>query len=421
VLNFRWLRSGFVGGLTDQAIVSLGNFGLNVALARGFTEHDYGAFSLILSFALFLNTLHQAFVTFPLSVRGAPAEPARFDYFLAVATALTFAEMLLFFPVISGAALSVRYFHILPLACCFLLAWQLQETYRRGLLARARYGAAIANDFVRYIATLAAILAMGHFFPLSLQSVFLLLIAGSLLTCWALLPPVVMQFPSVLHNINDELRDHWRMASPILGANLLAAFSTQWFLWLLAWGHNLSSSATLVALANIVAFSSPVMYGIENILVPEIALQRNHLTFEHLMALLRRRGVACGALVLPFFLIVIAWPGPVLHMFYGHHKTYAQFTVALQMLAAAYAPYLASYIFSATLRGYSATAAVFKMQLYPALFGITLGTWLTLHYGVAGACFAALVAGLLRACIGYYFVNRLRELTVQNRDVIVAS
>jgi O-antigen/teichoic acid export membrane protein len=421
VFSLRWVRSSFFGGLSDQAIVSLGNFGLNIALARNFAEHEYGAFSFILSFALFLNTLHQAFVTYPLSVHGAPAERGQFDYFLAIATALTFVEALLFFPVISGAALSVRHPDLVPIACCFLLTWQLQEVYRRGLLARARFAAATANDFARYIVTLAAIMALTHYFTLSLQNAFLLLTAGSLLTCCALLPASAAQLPAALRNISSELRGHWHMAAPVLGANLLAAFSTQWFLWLLAWSRDLSSSAALVALANIVAFSSPVMYGIENILVPEIARLKDGLTHKNLMSLLMRRGLAGGALVLPFFLIVIIWPGPTLHLFYGHHKTYAQFTLALQALGVAYITYLASYIFSATLRGYRATGAVFKMQLYPALLAITLGSWLTLHFGVTGACFAAMVAGFMRACIGYYFVNGLREQTAQNANVPVLN
>jgi O-antigen/teichoic acid export membrane protein len=409
------------GGFADQAIVSLGNFALNITLARSFAEHEYGVFSLILSFALFLNTLHQAFVAYPLSVQGARAEGAHLKNLLAGAGMLTFLEALLFLPVIAGAAVSVHRISLLPLACMFLLSWQLQEVYRRGLLARARFGAAMGSDLVRYIATFAAVLVIGRFAPLSLQSVFLVLVAGSLFASWPLFSAMIAGFSVALANIKREFRDHWRLAAPVLGANMLAALSTQWFLWLLAWGRDLSSSATLVALANVVAFSSPIMFGIENILVPEIARHRDNMTFERLASLLSKRAFVCFALVAPFFGVLILWPDKALHLFYGHHKTYAEYAFALRLLALAYATYLASYIFSAALRGYGATAAVFKMQLYPALFSVTFGTWLTLEYGVNGACFAALVAGVLRVAIGYYFVNALRELTVQNRDVIVAS
>jgi len=421
VFKRNWFRSSTFGGFADQAIVSFGNFALNITLARGFAEHEYGVFSLILSFTLFLNTLHQAFVAYPLSVQSARAESAQFKNLLAGAGMLTFLEALLFLPVIAGATVSVHRISVLPLAGIFLLSWQLQEVYRRGLLARAHFGAAIGSDLVRYIVTFAAILVIGHFMSLSLQSVFLLLAAGSLFASWPLFPAMISGFSAALDNIKREFRDHWRLAAPVLGANMLAALSTQWFLWLLAWGRDLSSSATLVALANVVAFSSPIMFGIENILVPEIARHRDDMTFERLVSLLSKRAFVCFVLVFPFFVILIMWPEKALHLFYGHHKTYTEYAFALRLLALAYATYLGSYIFSAALRGYGATAAVFKMQLYPALLAVTFGTWFTLGYGVNGACFAALVAGVVRVAIGYYFVNSLRELTGQNHDVIVAS
>jgi O-antigen/teichoic acid export membrane protein len=404
-----------MGGLTDQAIVSAGNFGLNILLARSFSETDYGTFALILSFVLFLNTLHQAFVIFPLSVESAAAPPSRLGYSLALAASLTVLETAFFFPVIGGATLSVGRLALLLPASLFLLAWQLQEVWRRGLIARGRYGAAIANDFVRYIAVLAVLLAMDYLKLLSLQSVFLLLVAASLITGWPLFASLLAEGRKVRQSLRNELRAHWRMAAPVLGANLLAVLSTQWFLWLLAWGHDLASSAALVALANIVGFASPVMYGLENILVPEIARQRENLAFTDLMRLIWRRGAAGVLLMLPFFTIVLIWPAPVLHLFYGAHKSYGQFTLALQMLAAAYITYLIAYIFGAVLRGYRASQAVLKMQLYPALMGITVGSWLTLRFGVSGACLAALIAGATRVAVGWHYVARLRSLTAPER------
>jgi O-antigen/teichoic acid export membrane protein len=405
-------RLGLLGGLTDQAIVSAGNFGLNILLARSFSEVDYGAFGLIFSFVLFLNTLHQAFVIFPLSVEGAAVAPSRLGYFLALAASLTLLETILFFPVIGGAALSVGRLALFLPASAFMLTWQLQEVWRRALIARGRYATAIGNDFVRYIGTLAALLALSWLRLLSLPSIFLLLIAASLVTSWPLLAPLLAEGRGVRRKLKSELRAHWRMAAPVMGANLLAVLSTQWFLWLLAWGHDLASSATLVALANIVGFAGPVMYGLENILVPEIARQRDSLTFTALKRLMGRCGLAGGLLVTPFFAVVLIWPSLVLHLFYGAHKSYAQFSLALQMLAAAYVTYLIAYILSATLRGYRASHSVLKMQLYPALMGITLGSWLTLRFGVSGACLAALIAGAMRVAIGWYHVGRLRELTL---------
>jgi O-antigen/teichoic acid export membrane protein len=409
-------RWNLFGAMTDQAIVSAGNFGLNILLARRFSENDYGAFTLILSFVLFLNTLHQAFITFPLSVRYAPDAQSRRNYRLAVAAGLTIVEAVLFFPVIGIAALSAHRMMLWATGCLFMMAWQMQEVWRRGLIARARYGAAIGNDAIRYIGALAAVGVLAGLRRLSLEGVFLLLIAASMIAGWPLMAPLWAEGREAMRNLKSELREHWHMASPVLGANLLAVLSTQWFLWLLAWSHDLTSSAALVALANVVGFSSPVMYGLENMLVPEIARQRDTLTFGGLVDLVGRRAAAGGLLVAPFFLVVLIWPASVLHLIYGAHRSYAQFTFALQMLALAYVTYLVAYVLSATLRGYSASGAVLKMQLYPALMGITLGSWLTLRFGVSGACCAALMAGAMRVAIGWYQVRGLRSLTVPDTN-----
>jgi hypothetical protein len=127
--------------------------------------------------------------------------------------------------------------------------------------------------------------------------------------------------------------------------------------------------------------------------------------------------VAGALLVLPFFAIVLIWPAPVLNLFYGAYKSYSQFTLSLQMLAGAYITYLIAYVLGAALRGYRVSHAVLKMQLYPALMGITVGSWLTLRFGVSGACFAALIAGAMRVGIGWHYVTRLRTLTVPEGHV----
>src|ERR1700678_3355985 len=223
-------RLSFFGVLTDQAIVSAGNFGLNILLARSFSENDYGAFAFLFSFILFLNSLHQAFVTFPLSVQGASAPPQRMNYLLTLAAFLTLVKAALFLPVIAGASLSAHRPMLLLPVFLFMLAWQLQEVWRRALISRARHLGALASDSLRYIAALAAIALIAWFRLLSLPLVFLLLVTASLIAAWPLLSRLLAKHDSVRGNLGRELRAHWRLAAPVLGANLLAAFSTQWFL-----------------------------------------------------------------------------------------------------------------------------------------------------------------------------------------------
>ncbi|MDB5393584.1 MAG: hypothetical protein JWM91_1090 [Rhodospirillales bacterium] len=414
----RW-ELGLAGGFADQGIVSFGNFALNVTLARALPAADYGAFSIALSFILFFNTLHQALITYPLSVRSAAANPLHHRHLLCVAAMLTPICALAFLPLLGAGMFSVAHFDLLPITFFALLSWQLQEIFRRGMLARARYPAAIALDLVRYFGTFVAALVLAS--RLTIGGVFLLIAATSLIAILPLALQIWQSVGSAGANLGMELARHWHMGAPVLGANLLAALSTQWFLWVLAWHQNPGGAAVLVALANVVAISSPVIVGIENILVPEVARTRDRLTFSDLLQLVGRRSFLCGTLIAPFFLLILAFPEEALRTFYGKATPYAVYPDALRILVAAYASYLGSYIFGAVLRGYRASRAVFKMQLYPAMFGLTLGSWLTWHYGVSGACVASLLAGLLRASVGFHFVLRLRASTMTTASAVAAS
>ncbi|MDZ5650108.1 hypothetical protein [Nitrospirillum sp. BR 11828] len=397
-----WL--GLAGGLADQAIVSFGNFALNVTLARALPAADYGAYSVALSFILVLNTLHQALVTYPLSVQPAPGGRP-----LPVALMLTPLCALAFLPLLGVATVSIGHPGLLPAAGAALVCWQMQEVVRRGLLADGRHGALIALDVLRYLGPLAAVWALrAH---LDIGGVFLLIAAASAL---AALPVAGRQrtgWVATLRDLPEEARGNWRLGAPVLGANLLAALSTQWFLWLLAWHDDAPAAAALVALANVAAVASPVIFGMENVLVPEVARARDRLSFPDLLRLVGRRGLVAAGLVGPLFLAIAVAPDRAARIFYGRDSAYAAHLGELRLLTLAYACYLVATLCGAALRGYRASGAVFRMQLYPALFGLTLGSWLTWRFGLTGACVASVMAGALRAAVGLFHLLRLRPLT----------
>jgi O-antigen/teichoic acid export membrane protein len=415
----RKLRSGLVGGLTDQAVVSFGNFALSVSMARILPVADYGFYSVGMSFLLFFNTLHQAYIVYPLSVHTASASSPRYGHLLRVAVALTPLCALAFLPVLGAALSSMGRLSLLAPAFLALLAWQGQEVFRRSFLARGHHAQAILLDCVRYIGPLAVVLIFAG--RITVAGTFLLIAAMSVIGILPLMPGLWRGASCVLHGIAQELTDHWRLAAPVIAANLLAAFTTQWFLWLLAWQHMPEKAASLVALTNVVAIASPVMLGAENILVPELARSRNRLTFAGLMRLVSLHCAICIALVAPFFLLIALYPAETLRLVYGRTTAFAMYPGALVMLAGVYACYLLSYILGATLRGYRAGAATFRMQLYPALLGVTLGSWLTIRFGVEGAALAGLLAGLLRVGTGCFQVLRLRGETVPPQTALAVS
>ena len=65
--------------LVDQCVVSLGNFALNVQLARDLAVADYGKFALFLGAIFALRCFDYSLISYPLSVRlhSAPQRRAR--------------------------------------------------------------------------------------------------------------------------------------------------------------------------------------------------------------------------------------------------------------------------------------------------------------------------------------------------------
>ena len=409
------LRSNLSAGLADQSMVSLGNFALNVSLARILPVGEYGIYAVAMSFLLFFNTLHQAFIIYPLSVQTAVSKTHLQPLRIAAALTLPAAAPVLL--VMAAGLWSIGHIGLLAVTYFALLTWQLQEVFRRSLIARGRYGLTMLIDSVRYLGPLPAILALGV--TVTVTNVYLVIAA---LSAMSILPLVSWLWQSkAVFSISKELAGHWRLASPVLGANLLSVFTTQWFLWLLAWRHTPDAAAGLVALTNVVAIASPVMLGAENILVPKVARARSELNHAGLMALVGRYCLACMALVAPFFLAIALFPRRILALIYGASSPYNTHIAALEMLAGVYVCFVLSYILAATLRGYRAGAAVFSMQFYPAVLGITLGSWLAIRFGLDGAALASLSAGILRAGLGAFHVMRLRGEMVRPQSVLAAS
>ena len=409
------------GGLSDQVIVSSCNFALNVYLVRCISATEYGAFSFVLSVMLFLNSIHQAFVTYPLSVYGASASNGDFDRLLIGAVSATAVASVVLIPLLAGAAASVGLLFLAIPASVAMFAWQLQEVCRRGFIARSRFGAAIATDSCRYLGALACVVGLSAVAPVSLFAVFGVIAAGSAAGSGALIAMLLRGTSVPARDALGGFSDRLRITGPVIAANMLAAFSNQWFLWMLTWTHGFRSSGALVALANIAAVSSPVIFGVENIVLPEISRERDSLSFGALMRLMVRRLAAGGLLIGPFLALIAFYPGNAARLIYGQASEYAQFATCLRLLTMSYGAFFCSTALSAALRAYCASRAVLMVQLWPALVGATAGSILIWLYGIEGACLAACLSALLRVMIAFYFVIELRQLTPRATGIMLNS
>ena len=169
-----------IWAIVDQACVSGGNFLTNIVLARFLGATDYGRYAVLFGVMLALNSFHRSFCVYPLSVIGAKVERHELRRLLASALALSTAGALPLGIVVVVVCWVLGIAHLAMLAFAALLAWQLQEVFRRALLAHLRHRAAILGDTISYLGQGALVLALAHTAPVTLGSVLLVMTLTSL-------------------------------------------------------------------------------------------------------------------------------------------------------------------------------------------------------------------------------------------------
>ena len=124
--------------------MSIGNFGINIVLARYFGQHhnlaDYGAFWVLLELMFFLNGVQYAVVVYPLTVFGALTDRKS----LGRMTTQSLLQTLLGSPLMIAALIVTAAIVHVPWmvgvwAGVAVFFWQLQETTRRGLMSHLRF------------------------------------------------------------------------------------------------------------------------------------------------------------------------------------------------------------------------------------------------------------------------------------------
>src|SRR5579862_5887197 len=137
--------------LADQGMVSLGNFLTQIVLARKLAPGEYGIFALLFGVLFIMNVCHWALVAYPLSVRGAAADEPTLRRITSESLLLTVLLAIPLCAIVVGTAFVLKRPGLVPWVALALLAWQLQETTRRGLMAHLRHSSATFGDMLSYL------------------------------------------------------------------------------------------------------------------------------------------------------------------------------------------------------------------------------------------------------------------------------
>lgn len=394
------LSKGF-WSLADQGVVSVGNFATNILLARSVARYDYGVFAILFGILLFLNSIHAAFVSYPLSVKGATTDLAGLRRLTGHSLLLT---RLLGLPLMAASAVAAIVLgrgDLIVWLCGAMLFWQLQETIRRALMAHLRYRDAIWGDAIHFLGQSAVILLFAYWGELNLHVAFVAMCAA------AAAGAAVQGLQLGLRRVGraqwrEFVRISWDLGRWMLLSSLVSVVSLQVVPWVLAYFYGVGEAGRLAAITTILGVIHPVLFGIGSLIVP--AASRALLRGPRAAWRVGIKYTLLGAvLVTPYYLLVAAMPVLVLEVFYGVGSPYEDLTLALRMLVVCHAVDFLGTMLGGVLSGMGHSRWFFIANLAGMIATAAIALPLTVWMGINGTLIGAIAAAVARLawCVVY--------------------
>ena len=404
--------------LGDQAILSLGNFFTNWLLLRKLPEGRYGNYYIVLSFILFLNNLHTAWVTYPLSVTSAGISDGELRRRVRRAIGMT---LLLAIPeslVICWGTVATVGWHLVPWVIGAMMLWQLQETVRRALMARLEHRRAIFGDAVSYLGQAAAVWFITRSNAINLETAFAIVALTSGVAMLIQAMQLGLFTPSEtppVHTMRHQAHHHWVLGQWVLLSclvNLLTVYSIP---WVIRYYNGAPGAAMYSAVLLVLNASNPLLASVANLITPVVAKAKADAEARGQSGGRETQNAALkyavqGALVLfPFFAFLIIAPGFVLHIFYKPGSPYLQLTTAMRIFPFAYALIYISAMFTSYLCGLGKSRLPFYGQIINAIITCLITLPLVARYGVIGAAWGAIIPAAGQVAVGAYYTLRVRR------------
>jgi len=390
--------------LADQGAVSLGNFMTQIVLARSLSHSAYGVFALIFGVLLFLFSCQSGLIAYPLSVDGAAAGKPELR---KIAFASAFLTLLLAIPMASLVIGATAILHVAAIAWAVLLAmllWQLQETFRRALMAHFRHSAAIWGDVMSYGGQAVFVWLLARSGLLTLERIFLVIAVTSALA--ALLQSLQVGWSAMpLHAALAIARSYWSRGKWALLSGMNESGVRQVFPWMLALLYGPAQAASFQAVMNVVGVSHPVMFGTSNLVIPAASEAKNSRGTAAAFRTSSYYGALAALLVLPFFAALFLWPRPALALFYGKFSPYVALSLGVRLAAVAYLIYISGSFLSAYLYGIDRPKHVFAASVGSTVVAVIPAAFLMIRYGVIGAIAGFLTFALVRVIMWALFAR----------------
>lgn len=392
-----------VWGLLDQGTVSAGNFLTNLLLLRVLTPTNFGTYALLLNAMIFLNTVQQSLVGYPLCVRGAQAEGRRFRSIVAAGLLAALGLGLLNALVMLGVCGYLGRMGLFVPAAFALVFWQLQDTARGGFISQLRQKAALPADALSYLGQAVLVGVLARLGMVTIAGALWLIGATSLVAfavqLWQLRPS--RPEPGELGPV---FRDFWMLGRWSVPARFTGFFTLQAFPWVIAFRHGTAEVATYQALFQLLALSNPILVSMGNLIIASIARSPGRQVRAGAKFIALALGLVGGYLLL----LSVAGPG-FLGVLYGRHSSYVGQMPLLRVFALAWMFEAVALVSTATLGGLEKVKGQFWIQLSGCVCALAVALPLVYRRGLVAAGVGLLMVNAVRAVVGVGLVFRAQR------------
>jgi O-antigen/teichoic acid export membrane protein len=405
--------------LSDQAVVSIGNFLTGNQLARHLSPDHYGAFGAMLETLLFFNSLQAAVIIYPMTMKRAHGA-SRPQQIVTVSLLFTLALL----PLLGTGMAAASYWAAqsnehsifagsgqLPLligaTVAAMVLWQGQELTRRALMADLRFAAAIPGDAVSYLGEFVWVYALAHTglhnpggSNLTLPAAMISIAATSAIAM------VIQAFqtgmaPVRLTDLRQMGADFWHMGRWNLGASLTTLITSLGYIWTLKKIGGNTAVAAYVAVYLPLKLGNPLMSSAASLITPAVA-RASRDGSRAVRRVVLKYGGAIAAIAMPYVAVILLMPTLVLTVLFGRNSPYPQFGSFLRIAVIAYSMLYVSTVISAALNGLGRARANFLAQFGYVLVTLGLGLPLTIRFQLSGVMWGSFAAILTTLMLGGY-------------------
>lgn len=403
----------------DQALVSGVNVLTGIILVRTLGLHDFGVFTLAYVAILFMSGFQVAITSPMMSMfdrRGSISQSSYLATILLHQAILcaVLACVITIAPVLFPKIVTVVPFDF-PLVAAVLVALQFQDLTRRFFYVTERPVRAFLSNLVAYGARLAIIVFLAWEGVLTIDRVWIVMVATGLAAALFLWPDIA-QMNAAWVEIREVTRRHMRTAGWLVASSVAWWFSESGFI-LLVVGTVLGPVhlGAARAVQNLVSLANPLVLSLENF-APSAATKA--LIGGGPPAMLRyiRRVSLIGATGILLMTVALAlFVEPILHFVYG--QTFPDEVAITAILGTCLAlAYVTSVVFAGLRALQRVRWAVFFQAVVGALCLVT--AWpVAANWGVVGALGALLVARIVLTSL---FALSLRAYAASEGERVVS-